>query len=293
MFDLPALPGPARDAVILDHIRNNDYEVDWTVITSDVNGHHAEFRVFSDALKIAGIRVSVSAFLQQTIADMLGCSLLTAKLMDLMFAQRAVTLLPHTQTPDQTMVTTAVMIKQSQWIDSQIPPNSTGIIQTIGKSWLVDNLFTTNTKTAGKAINYGWHLLNATFQGVAWPKSVTLPGVYTIQNRGWAHAPQEVDYSQNCLLVARDCRVDNTAMDLTAVLSNPALAPLANADGVLHTLRQPGVPIAPFVRAPPCVGPNCPAQVLYAPAAPSQASLGLLALAMAGAGFLGVFALDS
>ena len=110
------------------------------------------------------------------------------------------------------MVTTAVMIAQSQWIDSQIPSGAAaGIVQTLGKHWIVDNLFATNPATNGRAINYGWHMTGPTFQGTAWPHSVTIPTVYTIQSRGWAHAMQEVDYSQNCVLVARDCFVDGAA----------------------------------------------------------------------------------
>ena len=288
-MDFPPLPGPARDAVILDAIRTGNYSVSWTTITSDVGGRHAEFRVFADALKVSGVRVSVSAALQQTIADMLGCSLLTAKLADLIFAQRAITLVPHTQTPDVTMVTSAVMVKQSAWIDTQIPLDFPGgIIQTVGKHWIVDNLFATNPATHGRAINYGWHMTSATFGGAIWPRSVTLPTVWTIQNRGWAHAPQEADYSQNCVLVARDCLVDGVSMDLHTVFQDPQLAPLANADGVLRVLRQPGVPLGPPLRQPPCVGPDCPNLVAWVPASsPVMAGLAPVAILMGVAGFLG------
>ena len=290
----PALPGPARDAAILGAVKTGDYEINWATITSDIAGHHAEFRVFADALKIGGVRVSVSAWLQQTLADMLGCSLLTAKLADLLFAQRAVTLPPHTQTPDATMVATAVMVKQSAWIDSQIGAAGPGIVQTVGKHWIIDNLFATNPATAGKALNYGWHMTSPTFAGSSWPKAVTLPNVWTIQNRGWAHAPQEVDYSQNCVLVARDCLVDGVSADLQVVLQDPELASLANADGVLRVLRQPGVPLAPPLARPPCLGPDCPTLVSWGGASSSSLSAGFgpIALVMLAAGFFGGLALE-
>jgi hypothetical protein len=318
-FDLPAQPGPARDAIILDHIRSADYDVSWGTITSDVNGHHGEFRVFTDALKIAGVRITMSAYLAQQVADMLGCSLLTAKIADLIYAQRAVTLLPHTQTPNATMVSTAVMVAQSEWIDGQVAAagGGGGIIQTVGKHWILDNLFTTNPATAGKAINYGWHLDVPTFQGATWPTSVTLPTVHVVQSRGWAHSAQEVDYSQNTILISRDCVVDGVKRDLWDVFKDPNLASLVNAGGplsvalvsssaaqssssaTLNTLRQPGVPTAPFAgRVPPCVGPSCPNDVTWespedAVTRPDPVVLtaGAVALVAVVGGFLGGLAL--
>lgn len=241
-------PGPARDAAVIAAITNGDYEAGFADVTSTIPGHTATFRIFPDALKIGGVRVTLSAYLEQTVADMLGCSLLTAKLMDLLFQQASLILPPHTQVPDATMVTTAVMEKQSAWIDSQIPAGQTGIIQTLGKGWLIDNLLL-RPATVGKAINYGWHF-RGSFQGQSWAPSVTNSSVRVVQNRGWAHAPQEVDYSQNCILVSRQCVVDAQPRDLLDVFADPTLAGLANADGVLKVTRQPGVPVAPFVGTP-------------------------------------------
>lgn len=290
----PALPGPARDAAILGAIQAGNYEINWAEVTSSVSGHAATFRIFADALKIYGVRVTVSAWLEQTLADMLGCSLLTAKLADLLFAQRAITLLPHTQPATAAMVSTVAMVAQSSWIDTQLEGVSSGIVQTIGKHWIIDNLFATNAATAGKAINYGWHMTSASFQGTTWPKSVTLPNVYTIQNRGWAHAPQEVDYSQNCVLVANDCLVDGASTSLQKVFQDPVLSYLANADGILKVLRQPGVPLAaPLARTPPCVGTDCPQQVVWAPGPSQSASFGPIALVMGAAGIMTGFALSA
>jgi hypothetical protein len=299
--DFPALPGPKRDAVILDHVRQGDYEVDWATVMSDISGHHGEFRVFADALKIGGVRITMSAFLKQTVADTIGCSLLTAKLLDLMYAQRAVTLTPHTQTPDASMVTTKVMVDQSEWIDGQVAAASPtqGIVQTVGKVWIVDNLFATNPATSGRAINYGMHFLTPTFLGHTWSPSVTLPGVNVVQGRGWVHGIQEVDYSQNCLLVARTCFVDGVSRDLWDIVQDPTLAPLATPGTPLKVLRQPGVPQAPFVgRTPPCVGPSCPQNVVWQPGEegparprPAAVAAGAIALAATVGGFLGGLAL--
>jgi len=298
--DFPELPGPKRDAVIIDHVRQGDYAIDWATVTSDIPGHHAEFRVFGDAFKIGGVRITMSAFLMQTVADMLGCSLLTTRLLDLMFAQRTVKLVPHTQTPDASMVTTKVMVEQSEWIDGQIAAAGApqGIVQTVGKVWAISNIFATNPATHGRALNYGNHFLG-TFQGHTWSPSETLPGVRVIQPLSWAHGIQEVDYSQNCLLVARTCLVDGVSRDFWDVVREPALATLATPGSPLTVLRQPGVPQAPFVgRTPPCVGPSCPQNVVWqpgeeGPSAPRPAAViaGAIALATTVGGFLGGLAL--
>ena len=116
----PDLPGPARDNLILDAVHNGAARFSFANVTSSAGGHTATFRIFGDALQVpfeasatGFVRVSVSAALEQTIADLLDCSLLTAKLADLLFAQRTTTLPPHTQAPDASMVTTRVMAAQS------------------------------------------------------------------------------------------------------------------------------------------------------------------------------------
>lgn len=265
MLQLPEQPGPARDGDILTYIRGNQYAVTWASITTAANGHLAEFMVFADALKIEGVRITMSAYLEQTVADMLGCSLLTPRLADLVYANRSTMLVPHTQTPNASMVTSSVMIAQSASLDNSISaqPYKPGIVSTVGKHWVISNLLTTH---ANKAINYGWHIQGNAFAGVKWPGSVSLPGISVIQNPGWAHAAHEVDYSQNCVLVARTCYVDGVTRDLHDVLQDPVLSSLVSVEGPLKTLRQPGVSVAPFSgKTPPCAGPSCPSLVVWNP----------------------------
>jgi hypothetical protein len=302
MLSLPAQPGPARDAAILSYIRGGNYDVSWSEVTSTSGSHTGTFRVFADALKIEGVRITMSAYLEQTVADMLGCNLLTPRIADLIFAQRAITLSPHTQTPNASMVTSPVMVAQSQWIDMQLNAagfNSNGIVSTVGKHWCISQLFKTNPATAGKAINYGFHFVGS-FLGQTWAPSVSLPGVRVVQNPGWAHADQEVDYSQNCVLVARTCFVDGVSRDIHDILQDPVLSALVSVEGPVAVLRQPGVPVAPFLAnpaaTPPCVGPGCPTNVSYEPGEAERPSIplvvaGSIALTATVGGFLGGLAL--
>jgi hypothetical protein len=298
-MDLPASAGSSRDQAILSAIRSSNYSVPWATITSDIPGHHGEFRITADALKVEEVRINVSAYLQQQIADLLSCMLLTAKLADLIWLQRSVTLPPFPQ-PTTNMSSTAAMVQASTTIDQALAAqgNPQGIIATVGKNWVLDNaLLQPNgapvLKSTGRpaACNYGWHFATPTFQGQKWdPCASGLPGCRLIQGRGTAHDLGEVDYSQICLLVARSCFVDGVSMDLAQVVQDPVLAPLATLGTPLRLTRQPGVPELLPISQPPCVGPGCPELASTGASSLTSSSWGGPLLMFAG-GFLGGMAL--
>lgn len=241
--------GAAREAYIIDQVRQGRFEVEFATITSDYNGHHAEFQVFADALKIDGVRVNVTAQTQQIIADMTGCMLLTPKLADLIWVQRQVTLPPM---PRPITSATAAMIDQSKKIDAALAKlgNPKGLICTVGKHWVIDNDLSETKLIYGvhAAENYGWHFEGSSYQGISGEQIASgfkdaNGHVYRlIQGRGWAHNASEVDYSQNCICVAIMCKVDGQDMDIRDLLRDPNLAPLASHNGVMKFFRQPGVP---------------------------------------------------
>lgn len=245
---------PAREAYILAAVEAHEAETSWSEITSSVPGHSASFSIMADALKIEGVRVNVSARLQQQIADLLGCSLMTARLSDLRWMQRSVTLLPFTRpiTSD-----TPAMIEQSAKLDAALTAqgNPVGIVGTVGKHWLLDQALAT-PHLPNMAINYGWHATRAAFSssrlgGIPIELGVTIGDdkqyLAMVQGRGSAHNFAHVDYSQVCVLVARACVADGTAMDLLDLLKDPVLAPLASHSGRMTVFRQPGVTELPLV----------------------------------------------
>lgn len=274
---LPPDAGPARDQAILARLRASASDpgamtLRWGTVESQVTGHAGRFHVFADALKIDGTRILVSAALAQTIADELGCMLLTPKLADLLWAQRTVTLRPRPQPATAQMGSTAAMVAQSEWIDGQIASlpdlgtlnldpvggGPSAIVQTVGKHWVLTNQLLAHP---GRAVNYGWHF-EGTFPGAdgkpsTWAPCASLagPGCRVIQGMGWAHDAQHTDYSQNCVLVARACEVDGREMDLAGVLADPELAPLVSHEGPLKILRQPGVPVLSPIPVPPADAP--------------------------------------
>lgn len=235
----PAQDSPARDAWILDAVRAGEAEVALAEIEVSANGHTGRFTVFADALMLGGIRVNVSAKLQQQIADALGAMLLTPRLADLVFQNRAVTLPPLTRPITSS---TAAMVEQSNKISALLPPGVQGIKNTVGKHWcLVKSLFSDSARAARKAANYGWHFEGASFQGIKGEASVSLPGVRVIQGVGTVHNMDHTDYSQICQLVLRRCVVDGEERDLADVVMDAELAPLVSHEGPLPGWRQPGV----------------------------------------------------
>jgi hypothetical protein len=235
--------------ILRDAVGAGQYEMAWVPLKSTIPGHSAIFQVSADALKVGGVRVNVSATLQQQIADVLGALLLTPRLLDLMWSERAVTLPPS---PAPIAATSAAMIAHSARVDALLAKAggapSGGIVQTVGKQWVISNALEAHP---GRAENMGWHFAGPSFGGQTFEPSPTLPGVRLIQGPGWAHDIHHLDYSQVCCLVHRSCVVDGAARDLAEVLRDKDLAPLATgAEGVAHFLRQPGVPIYACTKPP-------------------------------------------
>lgn len=243
---LPSAAGEAREKAILDFIRSGDWDpVDWQTITSNYNGHTAEFSVFGDALKIRDVRVNVTATTQQAIADYMDCMFLTPKLADLMWEQRAITIPPFPQGASKDMGSTDAMLRHSVAIDQALDKQGSpsGLIGTFGKLWVLDNEL---LKLPNRAMNYGWHFVGQSFQGASGEVTASRlqdgQGRYQriIQGRGTRHDRWHVDYSQVCALVSMNCVVDGQDRRLNEILQDPQLAPLANLGGRLDVLRQPG-----------------------------------------------------
>lgn len=240
---------PEREQEILNQVKAGNYKCSWSTLTAVHKQHTAEFYVFSDALiiplemesgVIKDVRVNVSAKTQQDIADLLGCSLLTTKLADMMWTQKNITLPPY---PMSITSSTTGMIKHSNSIDTQLAnlEYSMGLVCTVGKHWVLDN---DTLLHSGKACNYGWHFEGRSFQGITGEiccgmmKDKSGQYVRLIQGRGWAHDPHHVDYSQICVLVMKSCLVDGSYMQIDQVASDPELSYLLNYSGILKVLRQ-------------------------------------------------------
>jgi hypothetical protein len=242
----------ARNAYILEQVSLGKYEIEWAPIVVTEKGHSATFLVSCDALKIEGVRVNVSAEMQQQIADTIGASLMTPKIADLRFANAQIRLPPM---PMGITDSTAAMLSQSKKIDDAIAQRAGSdtkgkIVATTGKNWVLTNELI-GAHPSNDAANYGWHF---TATGPSWKgikgylcdsrmtDPLTKLQIFVIQSSAEAHNRKHLDYSQIAEYVYETCVVDGQQRALTDVLSDPALAFLGSHEGPLKILRQPNVP---------------------------------------------------
>ena len=74
-----------REKYILERVIGGEFEATWVPVEYSVKGISVKFDVMEDALKIDGVRVNVSAKLQQNLADLFDASLMTAQIADLIY----------------------------------------------------------------------------------------------------------------------------------------------------------------------------------------------------------------
>jgi hypothetical protein len=264
-----------REAYILNKVRNGEFFVEWVPIVADYNGHTAKLWVNADALKIDGVRVEVSATLQQQLCDVIpgGASMITPRIMDLMFSQAQVTLSPITRSapptdwvnnppnnPGADMKTTPNMITQSLDIDRKliaqlgsVEAASGKLVSTVGKAWTLSNKLPGKKASTGLqvAMNYGWNIWSSPTDAltpVTAIKNANGKTMRVLQDPGTRHDFSHMDYSQYAFFVLNDVILDGQAAKLTDILTNPDIAPMLSSEGALTVLRQPGVPVvAPLV----------------------------------------------
>ena len=277
----PTSAGPARDAAILAAARGGQLEVSWSPVATAFNDHTATFQVTADGVKLGGVRLAGSANLCQQVADILGASLATPRLLDEAWLQAGLQIPPQIVAPNTS--DTSAMVKHSALVDAAGSLTSSGLVMPVGKPWVLGKGISET-----RAALYGWQsdpfvrgqsrLVDPSQRIVgdsSWLGDVTLsghgragalsetlcgrsvsdgvfgvvlrpspatPGVWVIQALSYAHDPSYVDYSSSLWFVSRECIVDGVTRDLADVLRDASLAPLASHEGVLSNLRQPGVP---------------------------------------------------
>lgn len=231
------LTDPAYADKVVQAVADGHFEHAFAPVTVSANGHQATFQVSADALKVDGVRINASAFLQQRVADLIGAHLVTPKLFDQLWIGRAVTILPCTQ---PIASSSAAMVRHSRCVDRELaaaggaPAN--GIVQTVGKTWVLSNQLSPTV-----AVNMGWHLAQP-LPGVPFDPAPTAPSEHMIQSPGTHHDPNWVDYSQVCLFVNAECVVDGAYATFAEVAQSPDLSALVSHEGPLRFLRQPGLP---------------------------------------------------
>lgn len=237
--EFPSGPSQERNDFILNAVRDGEAGFEFAPLAYMIDGQLVELEIMAICLSVGGVFWGGSAVLHQQIADLLDCSLLTAMVADLLWANRAWTCTPHTMTPDAQMASTPRMIEYTGLVTSELNAlgyQSPGIVQTTGKHWILHPGI-----SSAKACNYGWHFKGSTSVAYAAQTSLTGPGIRVWQPAGLAHNPQHEDYSQTCTLVRQAMKIGGKSYRFQDVVQDPALCKFVSSVGVLVP-RQPGVP---------------------------------------------------
>lgn len=231
---------------MLEEIKNGKAQVEWADVVSQAEeGTALRITVMRDALKIDGVRIMADATELQMIADLLGCSLLTPKVVDLIYQQASVRFDPVLRA-DGDVVANSTSKRVSELIDARIKNNggdTGGIIDSIGKYWVLHNrLLLPRSLLYGKraACNYGWLSSTGLYQAVT-------SGLKCWQSPGFRHNDAHKDPSQLVRLMKRLAVLVRPGgceekVDILDILQDPELAKLGNHDGVLRYLRVAAVP---------------------------------------------------
>jgi hypothetical protein len=167
----------------------------------------------------------------QRIADALGCSLATRKMVDAIYAAAEVKLAPSPIAPGPAMITVPVfaqhnaMVRTQRW--AQRSAHRPGALVAGDKKDVV-----ISPKLAGvtnRVAIYGWHQTNGT----------------PIQPLYLGHASAWVDYSHGIRLVQQKLTVNGKRKTVAEVLADPNLAGLLSDEGVITAPRYPTSALPP------------------------------------------------
>lgn len=170
-----------RATEILRAVVDGRAEWQWAALPPD-----SRVSIMADALRVDGVRVTVSARTAQVVADALGARFSTPQLEDAIY--RCAGNRVHPRPMD---VVRATAQDWSRQIDDLRTPGLAGlIVATVGKAWVESSLARTD-----RAANYGFHTLTGGYP------SATPGGCRVWQPESNAHNLDHSDYSQTLRLV--------------------------------------------------------------------------------------------
>jgi len=230
---LPENPTPERNQIIIKAVEDKLIKFNWVPITSEIPGHKAIFYVTEDAgyFELENgyrYRPQVTATMTQQCADILGASMVTAKIMDLSYKQAVIVEDATILTAGPEMSSSTYSKKYNDLVEKKRTGRS-GLFRDCGKSWLLSN----HLPTSAGAVNYGFFYKDA--------PAISAGGLHLYQNIGSMHNAQHLDYSQVLFLMDSTCTVDDVTCNVKDIMQDKELCHLINYDGILKYIRQPHV----------------------------------------------------
>jgi hypothetical protein len=196
-------------------------EVTAEIRSADGGTRKVAYRVSPDYLAVGSdddfVRVPLTPYIAQQIADMLGCVLPTRKMVDDIYRSADAKCAPHPLTEERESL--ATFLEHHKFIEAARPSRHLGeLIAGIKKDVVVTNELLARP---GRVAIYGWHKLDGK----------------PIQPLTTVHVDSYVDYSHGIRLVDQWCEVDGQPLRVEEVWRDKELCPLLSDEGPLERTR--------------------------------------------------------
>jgi hypothetical protein len=184
----------------------------------------------------------MTPLLAQRLADLLGCSLPTRKMVNDIWTKAVVKLSPAPIPPSAAMTTVPVFDQHNSMVRTQrlqqIAAHPLGALVGGDKKDVIISTLIYNNLHGGvpkPVVIYGWHQSNGS----------------PIQQAYNGHEETYADYSHGIRFVQNAIMVDGAANTIASILTNTVLHPLLSDEGVIALLRYPVAAVAPVIIAQP------------------------------------------
>ncbi len=220
---LTAVPAARETAISQEILRGNvpQFWRDFRSVTAesrDTDGqtHKIVYRVSPDYLAVGSdedfVRIPLTPYIAQNIADMLSCVLPTRKMVDDVYTHADAKLAPQPLTEKRESL--AIFLEHHQLIQKQLQSQPARFVAGIKKDMVITKEL---AKRPGHVAIYGWHKLDGK----------------PIQPLTTVHVDWYVDYSHGIRLVDQWAEVDGKPMLIREVLRDKNLCGLLSDEGPL------------------------------------------------------------
>lgn len=256
---------------VVDLVKKRKGHFEWSEVVSEHNGYKLYIKVFRDALKFDdvpaidwyrrpisgsdqkfdGVRLPASAYELQQIADLLDCTMLTPKVIDMIWLQ-AKAKMDAVVSVKGAIVATSNVTDVHTAIEKNLSTKDNGkkLVSCVGKYWCLINGLTNPGLAYGKATccNYGWFARSASGPGLT-------PGTQCWQRPGYRHDNQHLDPSQTIRLMHKKGKLvtpegEEKEVEVLEIAQDPDLCHLVSHEGPLKYLRQAEVPVLESLTPP-------------------------------------------
>ena len=214
-------------------------------ISVSAAGHTATYHVLPDYLAIGSdtdyFLEPTTPLLAQRLADRLGCTLPTRKMVNQIWTNAPVKLAPSTIPPSAEMITVPVFAQHNVPVRAQrnMVTNTFPLGELVGgtkKDVIISNEIT-NRPPPARVVIYGWHQLS--------------PYGIPIQDLTAAHESTYADYSHGIRFVQMGMTVDGAPNTVTNVIMSASLNSLLSDEGTILLPRYIVAPQRPAILTPP------------------------------------------